>query len=488
MAVVRDSLGARRLIEDHPALSLLRSQNAPFAAAILGAHLAGERRQMPAAELFEAVEADLTELRDTGQFDLPQTAVQYVRSWLTQGFLIRRAGEAREETYALSDGALGAIRFIEELRAPRTSVTESRLSTIVDRVHRLAVDTDPDVTRRVAALREERRKLDERIAALESGEVDTMPAHAATEQAVDVLALASELPEDFARLRTELEEINRRLRAKLIEEPTSRGTVLEDIFRGVDLLQESDAGKSFSAFYALILDPERTAALEDDVDQLLQRTFATSLEPAQRHGLRQLLPGMQDSSSEIHQVMTSLSRSLRRFVQSEELAEDRQVNELIRSALSEANQVFAHGVQPYRVLEVELGLTTAPIRSVSALRLNNPADSAAAEEAVAAEVPEVEFEDLKEQVRQAEIDMAELRTNVGDVLAEHGASTVADVLAHRPASQGAASVVGLLVLAEEYARRAGDETEEITWSPVSDTGSRRRGRIPLYLFETVPVD
>lgn len=181
MAVVRDSLGARRLIENHPALSLLRSQNAPVAVAILGEHLAGERRQMPAADLFEAVEADLTELRDTGQFDLPQTAVQYVRSWLTQGFLIRRSGETREEVYALSDGALGAIRFIQELGTPRTSVTESRLSTIVDRVHRLAVDTDPDITRRVEALRQERRKLDERIAALEVGEIDTMPQHAAAE-------------------------------------------------------------------------------------------------------------------------------------------------------------------------------------------------------------------------------------------------------------------------------------------------------------------
>lgn len=269
--------------------------------------------------------------------------------------------------------------------------------------------------------------------------------------------------------------------------------MLEDIFRGVDLLQESDAGKSFTAFYTLILDPERTAALEDDVDQLLQRPFATSLSPAQRHGLRRLLPAMQDSSSEIHQVMTSLSRSLRRFVQSEELAEDRKVNELIRAALSEANQVFATGIQPYRTLDVELGLTTVPIRSVSALSLNNPADSAAAEAVVTAEAPEVEFADLKDQVREAEIDMAELRANVKQVLAEHGACTIADVLSHRPATQGAASVVGLLVLAEEYGRRAGNEadgnaTEEILWAPVNGPEGCRRGRIPLYLFEREPVD
>lgn len=483
MTVVGGALSARRMIEDHPALTLLRSANAPVAAGILGQHLAGETRELPAADLFEATEADLAELRETGQFELPQTAVQYVRTWLTQGFLTRRAGAAREEFYALSDGALAAIRFIQELAAPRSSVTESRLSTIVDRVHRLTVDTDPDTTRRIAALRQEREKLDERIAALEAGEVETMSEYAAAEQATDVLALASELPEDFVRLRSELEEINRNLRVKLIEEPESRGAVLDDIFRGVDLLQESEAGKSFSAFYALILDPERTAAVEEDIDQLLQRPFAAGLAPGQRHGLRRLLPAMQDSSSEIHSVMTSLSRSLRRFVQSQELAEDRQVNDLIRRAMAEANQVFAAGVQPYRSLETDLGLTGVAVGSVSALKLHNPADSATAEAATTAEAPSVELETLRQAVREAEIDMTELKGNVAAVLDEHGPSTVAEILRHRPATQGAASVVGLLVLAEEFGSRAAAGSEEVSWAPAEDPESTRRGRIPLYLFE-----
>src|SRR5699024_4268539 len=124
--MVRSALSARPMLEESSALTLLRSANAPVAVAILGEHLAGETRELPAAELFEAAEADLAELRDTGQFDLPQTAVQYVRTWLTQGFLIRRSGQTREEFYALSDGALAAIRFIQELEAPRSSVTESR--------------------------------------------------------------------------------------------------------------------------------------------------------------------------------------------------------------------------------------------------------------------------------------------------------------------------------------------------------------------------
>lgn len=488
------ALTARRLAEQSAAWSLLRSQNAPIAIAILGEHLAEENRELPAAELFEAVEADLTELRETAEFDLPQTAVQYCRQWLTSGYLVRRAGQAREELYALSDGALAAVRFVEELSAPRTSVTQSRLTTIVDRLHRLSMDTDPDVSRRIETLRADRRRLDEQIAALESGVVDVLPQERAVEQAQDVLSLASELPEDFARLRTALEQINRDLRAQLIEEPESRGTVLEDIFRGVDMLSESDAGRSFSAFYSLVLDPESTAAFEDDVDQLMSRAFARSLTPDQRHALFRLLPAMQEASGEIHQVMTSLSRSLRRFVQSQEFAEDRRVNQLIRQALAEAHQVFAEGVQPFRKLNRGLDLTSVPISGLSATVLNNPADSASAEEVDTVTAPEADLAQLREQVREAEIDIAELTENIDAVVARRGASTISEILADRPATQGVASVVGLLVLADQLAIRAGgDRAEMVEWTPVgrADDGagpsglepSVRRARIPVYVFE-----
>ncbi|WP_162458418.1 DUF3375 family protein [Pseudactinotalea terrae] len=79
---------------------------------------------MAAPVLFDAVEADLEELRGHG-FALPQTAVQYCRDWLDAGYLVRRPGQAREESYELSEGALVAVRFVEQLDAPRPAVTES---------------------------------------------------------------------------------------------------------------------------------------------------------------------------------------------------------------------------------------------------------------------------------------------------------------------------------------------------------------------------
>jgi len=490
MSALSTALTASRLSAESPAWSLLRADKGPIAIAVLGEHLAGAVRTLSAPLLFDAVETDLAELRDYG-YDLPRTAMQYCADWLAAGYLIRRPGEGREEVYELSEGALVAIRFTEQLADPRPSITASRLATIVDRIHLLAVETDPDVTRRIATLQAERDQLDARIAALRAGETDTLPADRAVELALDILALTAEVPEDFARVRAAMQQLNRDLRAQLIEEPASRGAVLDDIFRGVDLLAESDAGRSFEAFYALILDAERTEQLEDEVDELLHRPFARALSTDQARTLGQLLPSLQSGGNEIHQVMTSFSRSLRRFVQSQELAEDRRVFQMIREALGLAGELTQR-VAPYQQLGLGLNLTSVPTGSVAAMRLHNPTDAITAESVDVGTAETANLDALRELVRASEIDFAELTANVNQTLAEHGPATIAEVLDAWPATQGVASVIGLLALAEQHAIQTGaDRTEHVWWTAPTagekptTTPTSRGATVPEYLFENV---
>ncbi|MFH5823721.1 DUF3375 domain-containing protein [Georgenia sp. AZ-5] len=477
--MLRTALAAQRLSEASPAWSLLRAQHAGPVVAMLGAHLAGDEKRLPAPVLFERLEEDLAVLRDHG-FDLPRTAQAYCATWRDAGFLIRRAAEgAREETFELSAGALTAIRFVTQLIDPPQSVTESRLSTILERVRELAVLTDPDATSRLAALQEQRDRLDAEIARVSAGDFEVLAPERAVERARDILTLAEELPADFARVRSEMEQLNRSLRERLIEQADSRGTVLDDIFRGVDHLAESDAGRSFTGFYSLILDAERSTAFEDDVAGLLDRPFAAELAPAQARVLRRMLPSLQDRSAEVHDVMTAFSRSLRRFVQSQEFQEDRRINRLLREALRDA-MGLPDSVPPYQRTTLRLDLAAVPLDSVAVLRLHNPADSETTTDVTTREAPPVDVAALRELSRAAEIDMAELTGNVNDVLARRGPVTIAEVLAERPATQGVASVVGLLVLAEQHAA-ALDGGETVRWT--STTGVPRTGTVPLYLFE-----
>ncbi|MGF9648717.1 DUF3375 domain-containing protein [Pseudarthrobacter oxydans] len=484
MTVLRAALTASRLLSEDPAWRLLRANNAAIAVAVLSKHLGGEQRRLPAPALFEHVEEDLEELRGNG-FDLPQTAQAYCTAWRNDGVLIRRTAEgSREETFELSLGALQAIRFVTELSQPRQAVTESRLATILDRVRVLARETDPDSTSRLRALHEERARIDAQIERAAGGDVDVLSAEQAAERLRDVLSLIEEIPSDFARVRSELEQLNRDLRERLIEQDGPRGSVLDDIFRGVDLLAESEAGRSFSGFYALLLDPEQGRDFEDSIDTIMDRQFTSRLSATQVRTLRRILPTLQDRSSEIHAVMTAFSRSLRRFVQSQELEQDRLINQRLRSALRQALET-SQSVKPYAKTELSLDLSSVPLNSVAAFNLHNPADFEAAGEITEHAAETVDIEELRALARASEIDMVELTRNINAVLSRESSATIADVLAARPATQGVASVVGLLVLAEEHAIALSGR-EDVTWLPpggsTDGSGTTRRGTVGRYLF------
>ncbi|WP_377086424.1 DUF3375 domain-containing protein [Pseudarthrobacter oxydans] len=471
-------------MSEDPAWRLLRANNAAIAVAVLSKHLGGEQRRLAAPALFEQVEEDLEELRGNG-FDLPQTAQAYCNSWRNDGILIRRTAEgSREETFELSLGSLQAIRFVTELSEPRQAVTESRLATILDRVRVLARETDPDSTSRLRALHEERARIDAQIERAAGGDVDVLSAEQAAERLRDVLSLIEEIPSDFARVRSELEQLNRDLRERLIEQDAPRGSVLDDIFRGVDLLAASEAGRSFSGFYALLLDPEQGRDFEDSIDTIMDREFTSRLSVTQVRTLRRILPTLQDRSSEIHAVMTAFSRSLRRFVQSQELEQDRLINRRLRSALRQALET-SQSVKPYAKTELSLDLTSVPLNTVAALNMHNPADFEAAGEITEHDAETVDIEELRALARASEIDMIELTGNINAVLSRQSSATIADVLADRPATQGVASVVGLLVLAEEHATALSGR-EDVTWQPpafsTNGSGTTRRGTVGRYLF------
>ena len=82
--------------------------------------------------------------------------------------------------------------------------------------------------------------------------------------------------------------------------------------------------------------------------------------------------------------------------------------------------------------------------------------------------------------RESDIDYAELTRNVNRTRARLGAVTLGEVLLACPATQGVASVIGLMVLAERHAAKLSSRVI-LTWE--SPKGEARRGVAPDYLFD-----
>jgi hypothetical protein len=478
---VAKAVGLRESISRSDAgLAILRAQLMPVLVAVLSERLGGLIRQLPAVEFQQQLTDDLDELRLRG-FDLPRSAGEYITEWVRQGILVRD-DFGRDETVELSPAAQVAVRFLAGLDTHGRGVTRSRLANVTDLLAKLARDTDAEQEGRLSALRAERDEIDTQIAKVEAGDFVPIDDDEALEGLAEVLRLAQEIPGDFAQVSADLRAINTRLREQIINTVGSRGDVLDAVFEGVDLIDTSEAGRSFGAFNALLTDQQRSQELEDSIGQVLARGFAEPLTDRERVFLHDFLAALERESAHVRATMTGFSRSLRSFVQSRAYQEHRALRDAIARAQAAALELAKQAKLTTRG-GYELPSTSMALASVGAWRLYNPADVRTVEPVVAQPVGLLDIEELRRRVRLSEIDFAELQRSVADVVERRGPSSIGEVLAEHPATQGLASVVGLLSLADSVGRRQAS-VEQLTWR--SNSGVTRCVTVQRHVFETVP--
>jgi len=465
-------------LRKEPVWYLLALDNAPVALGLLQVHLLEKERRLPHSVLLERLRQDLEQLRAHG-IDLPQTAEVYLANWLRAGYLVRSFQPgASEEEYELSASAVRAVQFVQGLTERRAFATESRLSLVIDQLRQLAEQTETDPEARVEALLRERARLDAEIEAARAGRLAPLPEERALERVREVLALAQELAHDFRRVRDEFQSLNRDLREQIVENEGSRGEVLEKVFSGVDVVAESDAGKTFRAFWRLLTDPEQTLEFEMALDQVLSRNFARRLERRERRFLMQLTRLLLDNGGEVHEVFQQFARGLKQFVQSRAYQEQRRLNQLLRLAQRRALEVKER-FHPADDIGQELHLTSANLRSLAQWQLHDPSADRVAAGIVAAGQADISLEAVGELLAQSEIDFRRLREQIGELLERRSQVSVADVLEVYPAEQGLGSVVGLLALGAREGILS-EQHDRVCWTGLD--GVARCARIPRIYF------
>ena len=290
--------------------------------------------------------------------------------------------------------------------------------------------------------------------------------------------LAQDLPADFARVRARFEQINHDLRTSLLSHEGTQSAVLDDIFRGVDVIAESEEGQTYAGFASLLRDAERQEGLESDVASILDREFAGHLEPASRKTLRRLVSDMKNASRDVSGSLTEFYRGLRSYVHSQDFQRDRVLRILIQESLSAAVKARP-AVKPYTDLGLEIEISAMQITSAGEVTPRDPSEYDTGELLEDAEEQTADYAELARIARESEIDYVELIANVNTLIDTLGRASIGVVLARRPATQGLASVVGLMSLATSHGM-IDDDTEVVTWE--GPFGRRRRMEIRRHEF------
>jgi hypothetical protein len=469
---------ALRNLREQPLWKLLAAHRAPVIVALLQSLFVEGEKTLVASVLTERLTRDIELLRSTGE-DLAQTPQAAIAEWLTQGWLVRRLKPgASEEEYELSADALNGIRFITGALRPRTTATESRLSLVISQLTQLADETDANPTTRLESLKAERARIDRQIEAVERDGVKALADDRAIERAREAISLAEELTTDFRSVRDEFDRLNRGLRQSLMESEGSRGDVLEALFAGVDLIGESDAGRTFNAFWRLLTDAEQAAALLEALEAITSRPFARALEPRERKFLLGLTNVLLDEGRGVHDVLQNFGRSLRSFVQSREFLEQRRLHSLLKQA-TQAALATKEMVRPNQGVGYSLTQTSSRIRSISQWVLYDPSTRVVDASMNSAEEAELDLETVSEMVRQSEIDFRTLKANVRKVLDQQQQASVSEVLALFPAEQGLGSVVGYVALGAKHGEVT-QSIERVFWQ--GNDGVDRSARVPTVYF------
>ncbi|MFT3458146.1 DUF3375 domain-containing protein, partial [Klebsiella pneumoniae] len=276
----RERIARYRHLREQPQWKLLAADHAPEIIGLLQGLLMDGERTLPSSVLNERLQRALDQLAgDELSRELPRTAQAYIAHWLAQGWLERRLPEgADQEQYELATAALQAIRFADGLEQARVAATESRLALVIEQLSALAAQTEADPDARLSALHDERDRIDAEIARVGTGRVVALDGKRALERTRQIIGLADELTEDFRRVRDDFEQLNRDFRERIIDDEGERGDVLAQLFEGVDVLGESDAGRRFQAFWRLLNDAEQSAQLDAALEAVLARGFARRLD------------------------------------------------------------------------------------------------------------------------------------------------------------------------------------------------------------------
>ncbi len=477
------NIATYRRMRNQPLWRLLASDNGPTVNGLLQSHLYEKERSLPASILFERLTRDLEELRAQGD-DFPQTAQAYVASWLSEGYLERRFPPgATEEEYELSTATVEAIRFLSAIAEPHSAATESRLSLVIQALVGLAEDTDTDKQRRIDRLMAEQARIDKEIDAIQKGQMRVLPRDTALERTREIISLADDLTGDFRRVRDQFEQLNRDLRERIMDSDGNRGEVLDSLFAGIDLITESEAGRTFSAFWCLLTDPEQAAMLEESLDSVMSREFVGELDMRERRFLLRLTRNLLEQGGAVHEVLQTFARSLKHFVQSREYLEQRRVNQLLKEA-QRAALAIKDEIKATELLEYSLELTSSRLHSLSQWVLYDPSLQSEPQAMGEGEPPPIDLESVSELVAQSEIDFRSLKGHVRSLLEQQDQASIGDVLQHFPAEQGLGSVVGLLALGSRHgirgAKSGTEAVETVAWVGEDDQG--RRARIPKIYF------
>lgn len=469
------------LKKSHPAWKLLMADHSPLIAGFIHkAFMVGNMRSICRADLASALEDYLFMLRETeGEDAFPKKAEAYLDDWADEdkGWLRKFYPQGSDEVhYDLMPSVEKALSWLESLIRQPFVGTESRLMTIFELLRQMVEGTEVDAQTRIQDLERRKAGIEEQLARIRQGRLDVLDDTALKDRFLQVQKTARELLGDFREVEHNFRALDQKIREKIALWEGSKGDLLADFFGERDVIAESDQGKSFNAFWDLLMSPAR----QEELSGLLTRVFALdavkALSPDMR--LKRIHYDWLQAGEHTQRTVARLSGQLRRYLDDQAFLENKRIMQVIQS-------IEAHAVQIREAMPDTAFMEIDESRPAVVLPMERPLYSAPVKPVIDETVFLGDGSGVPDDMLYAGVfvDTLRLRGNIRSALQTRDQISLEEILADHPLQNGLAELVTYLSLA------AGDEkaefdhsgrTHRVTWTDI--TGRIRAARFPAVVF------
>jgi len=489
-ATVRNKQATNRITMDyqqlsaqrrsHPAWRLLAADHAPMIASFLHRHfIAPNIRTVARQQLASQLDDYLYHLHEVaGEVLFPKTAVAYLDDWASdeRGWLRKYYPAGQDEAhYDLTPPTEQAIEWLLGLGQRQFIGTESRLMTVFDLLRQIIDGTELNPRTRIAELQKRKAAIDAEIQQIGLGRLEMMEPTQIRERFLQMSSTARELLSDFRAVEHNFRSLDRSVRERIATWDGSKGELLQDIFGKRDIIADSDEGKSFRAFWDLLMSPSR----QDELTALLGAVLA--LDP-----VRELAPDSRlnrihydwlEAGEVTQRTVARLSEQLRRYLDDQAWLENRRIMQLIRDiekkalaargAIEQPDFIAIDAAAPGVAVAMDRTLFSPPFKPAISQNMLAEPDEAIPSDAL--------FE-------QVYVDRLQLASNVRRALQNRKQVSLAALIADYPLQQGLAELATYMSLATQELASAIDDTQQETISWHDADGRIRQATLPLLIF------
>jgi len=468
-----------QLRERHAAWALLRAQNVAFILSFLSrVFVEGGESNVAASRLIRELDDELYALnRRLGDGTFPRAAKDYLDDWSnpSRAWLRRYYPPGADEPhYDLTPAVERAVAWVGDLEARTFIGTESRLNTIFDLLRQMVHGADADPEQRLAELHQRRRDIDAEIARVEGGHVDLLDPVGQRDRYQQFARTARELLSDFRQVEDNFRQLDRQLREQIAGWSGSKGDLLDEVLGDRTSIAESDQGRSFRAFYEVLLSAERQRELSELLDRLKDIDALTERDAR----LDRIHYDWLAASDRTQNTVRLLSEQLRRFLDDQVWLENRRVFDLLRGIEAKALTLRHESPTIDMTIDDNRPQLTLPVERPLYRRTRT---TALANESIERGDTDFDASILNEL---SVVNRDDLLRYVLTTLGPRGRVALDDVIATAPLEHGLAELVTYLSLREPGLEIVFDDDgrAHVSWTDTDDDHIERIADVPRVTF------